>query len=164
MMTREQFIAQVKIHEKSFRRFLMALCCGDSPLADDIAQEAYMKAYVSLAKLENTESFRFWLFRIAHNTFLSHKRSKKITVDYEEAKGICSDFESDSSFRFQYLHQALDLLPVKVRTSILLYYMEGYSVRETAGIIDSTEDAVRQHLARGRKHLKQILEMKRHGR
>lgn len=159
-MTREQFIVQVKDHEKSFRRFLMALCCGDSPLADDIAQESYMKAYVSLAKLENHESFRYWLFRIAHNTFLSHKRSEKLTVDYEEAVGLCSDTESDAAFRFQDLHQALDRLPVKVRTSILLYYMEGYSVKETAGIIDSSEEAVRQHLARGRKYLKELLEKK----
>ncbi|MDE6741033.1 MAG: RNA polymerase sigma factor [Muribaculaceae bacterium] len=159
-MTREEFIMQVKNHEKSFRRFLMALCCGDSQLADDIAQESYMKAYVSLAKLENADSFRYWLFRISHNTFLSHKRSEKFTTDYDAAIGVCSDTQSDASFRFQELHQALDRLPVKIRTSILLYYMEGYSVKETAGIIESTEDAVRQHLSRGRKYLKEILEKK----
>ncbi|MDE6512160.1 MAG: RNA polymerase sigma factor [Muribaculaceae bacterium] len=157
-MTREQFIRQVRIHEKPFRRFLMALCCGDSMLADDIAQESYMKAYVSLAKLENPDSFRYWLFRIAHNTFLSHKRSERSTVDYDEAGAISSDTESDASFRFQELHQALEKLSVKVRTSILLYYMEGYSVKEVAAIIDTGEDAARQHLARGRKHLKELLE------
>lgn len=159
-MTREQFIQQVKVHEKSFRRFLMALCCGDSMLADDIAQESYMKAYVSLAKLENPECFRYWLFRIAHNSYLSYRRSGKITVDYDEVNDICSDSESDASFRFQDLHKALDRLPVKIRTSILLYYMEGYSVKETAGIIDSSEEAVRQHLARGRKNLKALLATK----
>ena len=63
-MTREQFIRQVRVHEKPFRRFLMALCCGDSMLADDIAQESYMKAYMSVANLENPDSFRFWLFII----------------------------------------------------------------------------------------------------
>ena len=157
-MTREEFIQQVKNHEKSFRLFLMALCCGDSMLADDIAQESYMKAYVSITKLENPESFRYWLFRIAHNAFLSHKRSEKLTVDYEEARAVSSDSESDDSFRFQDLHIALNNLPVKIRTSILLYYMEGYSIKETAGIIDSTEDAVRQHLSRGRRHLKELLE------
>ena len=159
-MTREDFIAQVRSHEKPFRRFLMALCCGDSMLADDIAQESYMKAYLSLAKLENPESFRYWLFRIAHNTFLSHKRAEKPTVEYDAASGIASDSESDRSFRYQDLHQALEKLSVKVRTSILLYYMEGYSVREVAAIIDTGEDAVRQHLARGRKHLKELLERK----
>ena len=157
-MTRDRFIQQVKIHEKSFRRFLMALCCGDSQLADDIAQESYMKAYLSLAKLENPESFRYWLFRIAHNAFLSHKRAQKPTVDYDEAYAFHSEYESDASFRYQDLHQALDRLSVKVRTSMLLYYMEGYSVKEVAGIIDAGEEAVRQHLARGRRLLKELLE------
>ena len=157
-MTREQFIQQVRIHEKSFRRFLMALCCGDSMLADDIAQESYMKAYLSIGKLENPESFRYWLFRIAHNTFLSHKRSIRQTSDFEDAYGVYTDAESDASFRYQDLHQALDRLSLKVRTTILLYYMEGYSVKEIAGIIESGEDAIRQHLARGRKLLKDFLE------
>lgn len=159
-MTREEFIQQVKAHEKSFRRFLMALCCGDSMLADDIAQESYMKAYLSVAKLENPDSFRYWLFRIAHNTFLSHKRSERPTSDYEESACMCSDNESDATFRYQDLHQALERLSPKIRTSILLYYMEGYSVKEVAGIIEAGEDAVRQHLARGRKHLKELLENK----
>lgn len=157
-MTREQFIQQVRVHEKSFRRFLMALCCGDTMMADDIAQESYMKAYVSISTLKDQESFRSWLFRIAHNTFLTHKRSEKLTVDCEEAVNLCSETETDSAFKFQDLHQALNRLSVKVRTSILLYYMEGYSVREVAAIIDCGEDAVRQHLARGRKHLKDLLE------
>ena len=157
-MTREQFIRQVRVHEKPFRRFLMAICCGDSMLADDIAQESYMKAYMSVANLENPDSFRFWLFRIAHNTFLTHKRALKSTVDFDDARDVCSESESDDAFRYQDLHQALEKLSLKVRTSILLYYMEGYSVREVAAIIDTGEDAVRQHLARGRKHLKELLE------
>lgn len=159
-MTREQFIVQVKNHEKSFRRFLMALCCGDSMLADDIAQESYIKAYLSVAKLENPDSFRYWLFRIAHNTFLSHKRAFKQTLDFDDVNDICAESASDESFRYESLHQALEKLSAKVRTSILLYYMEGYSVKEVAGIIDSGEDAVRQHLTRGRKQLKELLENK----
>ena len=136
----------------------MALCCGDSMLADDIAQKSYMKAYMSITRLEKPESFRNWLFGIAHNVFLSHRRSERHLDDYDEAGAISSDAESDASFRFQDLHQALEKLSVKVRTSILLYYMEGYSVREVAAIIDTGEDAVRQHLARGRKQLKELLE------
>ena len=156
-MTREQFIIQVKNHEKSFRRFLMALCCGDSALADDIAQESYIKAYLSVKNLENAEKFRYWLFRIGHNTFLSHKRSEKLTVGYEEIRDMPSDRESDLSFRYQELHMALNRLPVKERISILLYYMEGYSIREVAGITDSSEESVRQQMSRGRRHLKDYL-------
>lgn len=158
-MTREQFIIQVKNHEKSFRRFLMALCCGDSDLADDIAQESYIKAYLSVENLENPEKFRYWLFRIGHNTFLSQKRSEKFTVGYDEAREIPSDKASDSNFKYQELHMALNRLPVKERISILLYYMEGYSIKEVAGITDASEESVRQQMSRGRRHLRVYLKL-----
>lgn len=158
-MTREQFIQQVRKHEKSFRRFLMALCCGDSALADDIAQESYIKAYLSIAKLENPDSFRFWLFRIGYNSFLTHRRSEKImSVDYSEIGETPSDNETDANFKYQDLHLALKQLPQRIRTSLLLYYMEGYSVKEISAIVDSSEDSVRQHLSRGRQQLKQLLQ------
>ncbi|MDE6022980.1 MAG: RNA polymerase sigma factor [Muribaculaceae bacterium] len=158
-MTLEQFIQQVRKHEKSFRRFLMALCWGDSALADDIAQESYIKAYLSIAKLEHPDKFRFWMFRIGYNTFLTHIRSEKIMrVDYSEIGKTPSDSESDANFKYQDLHIALSRLPKKIRTTMLLYYMEGYSVKEISTIVDSSEDSIRQHLSRGRQQLKQILQ------
>ena len=48
-MTREQFILFVKQEQESLRRFLLALCCGHTDDADDIAQETFVKAYVSMA-------------------------------------------------------------------------------------------------------------------
>lgn len=50
-MTRQEFISQVESSQAAFRRFLVALCCGDSFLADDIAQDAYLKAYLSIDSL-----------------------------------------------------------------------------------------------------------------
>ncbi|MDE6561408.1 MAG: RNA polymerase sigma factor [Muribaculaceae bacterium] len=158
-MTREQFIIQVKNHEKSFRRFLMALCCGDSALADDIAQQSYIKAYLSVENLENPDKFRYWLYRIGHNTFLSHKRSEKLMVGYEEVREMQSESASDCNFKYQELHLALNRLPLKERIAILLYYMEGYSIKEISGIVDSSEDSVRQQMSRGRKHLKEYLKI-----
>ena len=48
-MTREQFISCVEATQKAFGRFLVALYCGDTALADDVAQESYIKAYLSYA-------------------------------------------------------------------------------------------------------------------
>lgn len=159
-MTREQFVIQVEAQERHFRRFLLALCCGDSTQADDIAQESYLKAYLSLGTLEKTESFKSWIFRIGHNTFLSHIRNYRPTDDIDSTVVIASDSESDSTFKYQDLYSALDQLPPKERTSILLYYMEGYSVKEISDIIESNENAVRQQLSRGRQHLKKLLNNK----
>lgn len=122
-MNREQFISQVESSQKAFRRFLMALCCGDLSLADDIAQEAYIKAYISCDSLNSHERFNAWIYRIGYNTFVNHKRSEKMTVGYDYAECVMSTDTPDSVFRYQELYDALRRLPDKERTSILLHYM-----------------------------------------
>ncbi len=156
-MTREQFISHVEGTQKSFRRFLVALCCGNTMMADDIAQDSYMKAYLSFEKFNGNENFKAWIYKIGFNTFVDNKRSDKVHGEYNEAANLVSDESADSAFRYQALYAALNLLPAKERTSVLLYYMEGYSIKEIAGIVNNSEDAIKKHLSRGRSHLRDLL-------
>ena len=59
---------------------------------------------------------------------------------------------------YQELYQALDRLSDSERASLLLYYMQGYDVREIAETLGMGESNVRQHMSRGRKHLAQFME------
>lgn len=156
-MTREQFISLVESSQKAFRRFLVALCCGDSCLADDIAQEAYIKAYISCDDLKDSGKFNAWIYRIGYTTFLNHKRSEKINAGYDKALHVAAADRADRAFDNQDLYKALNKLPTKERTSLLLYYMENYSVKEIAAIQDTSESAIKQHLSRGRNHLRGLL-------
>lgn len=156
-MTREQFISHVDATQKAFRRFLVALCCGDTALADDIAQESYIKAYLACDTFSNLDKFNAWIFKIGYNTFINHKRGERLTVGIDDAKDISAHDSADASFSYQDLYEALDKLPAKERTSVLLFYMQGYSVKEIAGIQETSQDAVRQHLSRGRTHLRGLL-------
>lgn len=156
-MTREQFISHVEGTQRAFRRFLVALCCGDATLADDIAQEAYIKAYLSCNGLKSPEKFNAWMFRIGYTTFINHRRSKRVFSDYEEAENVATDCQPDTAFRYQELYVALNMLPDKERSSVLLFYMQGYSVKEIADIVGASQDAIKQHLSRGRNHLRGLL-------
>lgn len=156
-MTREQFTTHVEATQKAFRRFLVALCCGDGALADDIAQEAYIKAYLSSSGFNNPDKFNAWIYRIGYNTFLNHQRSKKISVGYDEIRDAASDTGSDDTFKYQELYAALNGLADRERTAILLFYLEHYSIKEIAEIVDTSQDAVKQQLSRGRNHLRRIL-------
>ncbi|MBD5171561.1 MAG: RNA polymerase sigma factor [Bacteroidales bacterium] len=156
-MTRDRFIAQVELHRKAFRRFLAGLCCGDTHLADDLAQEAFVKAYLSCEGLEDTAKFKSWLYRIGINTFLTDRRHYRQTVGYDQVAEHSADNHADDTFRYQELYQALDRLPDRERTSILLYYLEGYPVKDIATMVGVSEDAVRQHLSRGRSHLRNLM-------
>ena len=76
-MNRERFIALIRTEQKSLRRFLLALCCGNRDEADDIAQDALVKAYLAIDKHEDQGKDTAWLYRIAYNTFLDTSRSRR---------------------------------------------------------------------------------------
>lgn len=156
-MTREQFIYHVEATQKEFRRFLVALCCGNTALADDVAQETYIKAYLSCDSFSNLEKYNAWIFKIGYNTFLNHKRGQRLTVGIDDVKEITARERADSSFAYQELYEALNGIPAKERTSVLLFYMQGYSIKEIAEIEETSQDAVKQHLSRGRRHLRGLL-------
>lgn len=153
-MTREVFIAHVEREQEALRGFLLALCCGNKSDADDLAQDALVKAYLSMAGYQNKGKFRSWLFKIAYNTFLNHKASWRTMDSIDEARTLISGSEADASFEHQDLYLALRTLPPKERSAITLFYLNGYSIKEIAVITDTSEGAVKQQLSRGRDKLK----------
>lgn len=158
-MTRERFIELVKQEQNSLRGFLLALCCGNKSDADDIAQDALVKAYLALGQYSDRGQFRAWLFRIAYNTFLNYEAAKHNNESLEEVVSITNPTGSDDAFRHQALYMALDKLPSKERAAVTLYYMNGYSIKEIAGITGDKTDAVKKQLSRGRENLKEMVKL-----
>ena len=111
------------------RRFLLALCEGDRMEAEDIAQEAMVKA-------------AGWNRR----------------TDLDAAEEMPGGPRADDAFQYQELYEAIGTLPLKEKSAILLFYVSGYSVKEIAKITGSSQLAVKQQLSRGRSKLRQILE------
>jgi RNA polymerase sigma-70 factor (ECF subfamily) len=95
------------------------------------------------------------LFKIAHNTFLNHKASCRTTESLDEA--LVSNTSADASFAHQDLYLCLRTLPPKERSVITLFYFNGYNIKEIAAITETSEDAVKKQLSRGRDKLKEKL-------
>ena len=158
-MTREKFISEVRVCQGQLRRFLASLC-SDAALADDIAQEALTRAYVTSERFIG--NFKAWLFRIAYNCFIDHLRRSPegaVDLDSREAMRLTGGAASDASFEHEELQRALKLIPEKERTAIVLFYCEDLPIKEIAYMMDAPAGTVKYYLSTGRNHLKEHLEL-----
>ena len=161
-MTQERFIDLVRTEQEPLRRFLLALCGGNAALADDIAQDALVRAYVASGSFLGLSKFSTWLFRIAYNCYIDNCRKPQLeqaSLEGREALSVLSDDATDDAFRYQQLYGALDKLPEKEKTAIVLFYFEDRPIKEIASILQIPSGTVKYHLSSGRTHLKQYIRL-----
>jgi RNA polymerase sigma-70 factor (ECF subfamily) len=154
----EQFIVQ---QQEPLRRFLLNLCAGNQAMADDIAQEAFIKCYLNLEAFQGRSKLSTWLFKIAYNCFYDYakqeqRRRSELIDNY---KFCLADTEKDDNAEeLQVLYQALSKLKHQERVVSLLFYMEDKSLKEIATIVKTPVNTVKSHLRRAKLQLKKYLE------
>lgn len=154
---RDAFGHLVEHYQPSLRRFLLNLT-GNDDLADDLAQDAFIKAYLSIRSFRGVASFRTWLWRIAYNEFLTFIRKKHdIRADFDE-NPIGDDIVDTAAASEAKIDVAalLNSLPVNQRTAILLFYMEDRPIKEIAKIMRVEEGTVKSLLSRARNKMRII--------
>ena len=161
-MDKQQFISAIGGLQESLRRFLLVLTHGDEDLANDLAQEAILKAYLHCASFEGNAKLQTWIFRIAYNEYLNEQNrywnTHRVAIDsYEEVDTQLADEQTDSQFRYEPLYRAIDQLPKQEKVVVILYYLEEKSIREITHITDISEGNIAVILFRARKRLKKIL-------
>ena len=143
----------------------------DRMLAEDLAQEVFVKAFRALGTFDQSRKFSSWLFKIAHNVAIDHLRRKQLdTVALETPDGEPdllavvpdSDAESpDSALQRQDLAKdleaSLERLRPEYREVVLLRFHEGLSYEEIAAVTDLPLGTVKTHLFRARKAMARFL-------
>ena len=160
-MTREQFTGLVKQEQEPLRRFLLGLCAGNEAEADDIAQEALIRAFLAMDRFEGRSRFSTWLFRIAYNCFFDRLKAASrgsFETLSPAAERVSGGETPDEQFRYQALYRAIDALSPDEKAVILLFYMEDRPILEIAKITSLSVSAIKSRLHRGRLHLKNYLE------
>lgn len=122
---------------------------------EDAVQETILKAYNKLGTLKKEQYFKTWLIRILINECYSLKHKKYSQVSYEEYFEYARE---DDKKDYSELYLAIKNLPERIRITIVLYYVEGYSVEEVKQILKIPAGTVKSRLAKGRKLLKIKLE------
>lgn len=153
-MNKEQLGELILESSESMYHVAKTLLKNDADCSDAIS-EAIVKAFAKLHTLQNDKYGKTWLIRILINEcYMTMRREKRIVSleDYPlEEKAAEREDYSD-------LYQAIIRLPQDIRICVTLYYMEGYSVKEVADLLEVTESTVKNRLARARRRLRDDLE------
>lgn len=143
---------------------LMRRMVGDEEEALDLSQQAFIKAFRSLASFDPSFSFRSWIMSIASRTAIDFLRKRRLeTVSLDEigetrSKGTTPEAELARKETRQSIDRAVDSLPPEYRIAILLRHMEGLSYEEMARVLDLPMGTVKSRVYRGREILRKTLE------
>lgn len=148
----------VRRHQSPVRGLLRQLVRADVELADDLAQETFIRAYKHIRSFRGDAKFSTWLYRIAYNAFREEARRRKELVGIDEAQ-LAQEADPqtvDPALRHD-LMSALAQLPLHERSAIVLCCQNGLSHDEASRVLDIPLGTVKTNVLRGREKLKKML-------
>ncbi len=156
-----QFEALVRAYSSDLYRYAYWLC-KQSSLAEDLVQDACLRAWKSLHTLQDFSSARAWLMTIVRNEFFRHcKRNSSRHQQWDEkidTQLSMMAYERDEAVDMMALRQAIDTLPDDYRESLVLQVMGGFSGDEIAIITGDSRNTIMTRLFRARQKLRSLLQ------
>jgi RNA polymerase sigma-70 factor, ECF subfamily len=141
------------------RAFAVSLC-GSVTMADDLVQEALLRAWSNSSKFQLGTSLRAWLFTILRNTYYSQyrKRSREVQdSDGVYSRGIAVEGDQESHLDLVDFRKALAKLPAEQREVLMMVGASGLSYEEAAAICDVEIGTIKSRLSRARTRLSELL-------
>ena len=157
----EAFTELMQLYMTDMYKVAYAILMNDEDVADAI-QDTILSCYENLKSLKQNRYFKTWMLRILINKCKDILKQKK-QVTYTDQMPETPFYEEE--YAAKEWAQMLEPLDNKYRLVILLYYMEGFNIREISDILDMKESTVKSRLQRGRKQVAELYEYKvREGR
>jgi RNA polymerase sigma-70 factor (ECF subfamily) len=150
-MDKQEFTDRVVACERKLFR-IAYLTLGGYAHCEDAVQEALVKAWANRRALRNPVYFETWLIRILINECRNLQRRSCAMPTTALPENMTLPDPPDTALR-----DALGALNAKHRMPILLHHLEGYTVRETASILQATPGVVRWRLEQGKRELRKLL-------
>lgn len=143
------------------RLYRMALSlCRDPDLADDIAQEALVRAWINKDKLRDAAAINKWLYRIVRNCWSDHYRRKPVLTEFSVAEPVDAVTPEDVCCLHEIVAQvrtAVISLPVDQRDVMTLVHLSGHSLLEAARHLETPAGTVMSRLFRAKRALRHKL-------
>ena len=153
------FAQLVRLHQSPLRLFLRRLTAGNDALADDLAQETFLRAYRKADSFRNQSKFRTWLFSIAVNVFKSEVRKKRWSSEELAAEPPQGEIGAEQEGRVlcNEVFAAMAHLREEERMALACFSGMGLSHEETAAIMECPVGTVKTHVLRGKQKLRERL-------
>jgi RNA polymerase sigma-70 factor (ECF subfamily) len=159
------FDAVYETYRARIYSFLLRLT-RNTTLARDLAQEVWLRLSSRAALLQPDTELGAWLFTVARNLFVSHRRWVLLDRERLAELGLLQSRpqpatpleEAIGSAVHAHLERAIAALPMPHREMILLISVEGFSIDEVATMLDMKEDAVRKRLSRARAAIQETMD------
>ena len=156
------FAELVRRYQSPVRAFLLRMTRGDAHLADDLAQETFLKAWRKLSTFRGTAKFSTWLFGVACNEIRGAARKRK-ELSLEEMDAPRPEATSPAASTGSHLRldltEALKVLSSNERAAVLLCCQNGLSHEEAAQVLDCPLGTLKTNVLRGREKLKRQLSL-----
>ncbi len=147
----------VRRYQSPVRAFLARLTRGDQAVADDLAQETFVRAWQNLSRFRGESRFSTWLFGIAMNQFRQRRRRERrhspppIEAAVTEAEPVAATPRPGVGLD---LAEALERLPLAERAAVVLCCQYGLTHEEAAQALDCPLGTVKTNILRGREKLR----------
>lgn len=155
----------VQLYQSRLFNFVRSMVRNDE-LAEDITQEAFVKAFFNLKRLQNPGSFKSWLFRIANNGTLDYLRRKKfqlVDVDEQIHESYVDERDPESGAleyeRLVHVRKALDKLKPEQKAILVMCDLQGLSYADIAAVLGVPFGTVQSRIFYARKKLKEHLDV-----
>lgn len=150
----------------TYKDLVFSICVQlvkDKMMAEELAQDSFLKAYRNISSYRGESKFSTWLYRISYNTCLSKLRKNKITiVDIPEFNyGVSENYGETNLInedRNLQIKSVLSQLKQEERLYVQLFYLQEQSIKEIAEVCGASESNVKVKLHRSKKKLREIID------
>ena len=165
---KQAFCKLISMHRAKLRSFAVNIAGGNSALADDILQEALVKAYLSITRYQINGSFTTWLWRIIKNELINYFRNPatKVEINSEPETEDKQIFISEDNTEVSLIekdtktevHFLISNLPEKLKIAVILVDIEEISYEEAAKILEISLSALKSRVFKGRRKLAELIQ------
>ncbi len=134
---------------------------GPGPDVEDVVQDAFVALHKSLDNVSDYAAFEGWVFRVARNVAISHRRKQRTSVDLTRLQPLQSPINQWKKLaareKVRALYAAMDCLSEEKREALILYEIEGLTLQEIADETDTSINTIASRVRRGRKKLLKLM-------